>query len=89
MFDLGYALVEPQLRVRAETKTLRRHLLLNILEVLGEDFPTPGEEQPTGKSHCYLCPRKEDKKSKTACEVCSCKICVTHRKKIVCTECAE
>ena len=80
-------LMEPWLRNRLQTVTLRRDIRANIQEILGD---SSNIEVPASniRKICYLCPSKARRMTKHRCIRCRNAICGTHNVDI-CTSCVE
>jgi len=93
LFDLGFSLVEPQLKRRINQITVRRPIRIGIVEILGDDAPEKDlpTEEPAEKLEkrvrCYLCERNEDKKTNIKCAECHRPTCPAHRV-LLCKDCA-
>jgi len=90
LVKLGTDLVEDEINRRLQRpRALRKHskAALRTLEYLN-----PQKEahrgQPAEKKRCYLCPRDQDRKTRTSCTNCGNRVCQEHlTMSTVCDEC--
>ncbi|CAH1958461.1 unnamed protein product [Acanthoscelides obtectus] len=90
LFEFGLQLVRPHMERRL-TKPIPRKLkesIMNILDMKTEEKDDPPPAKLLKQTRCILCPRTNDRKTKTACAKCFKAVCSNHRAEI-CTECLK
>lgn len=90
LFDLGLQLAKPHMERRLK-KPIPRNLKESIKRMLNmdsEDIVTPPPAKLQKQTRCTLCPRTNDRKTKTACAKCFKAVCNIHRAEI-CTQCLK
>lgn len=88
VMKMGDQLMEPWLRQRLQTVTLRREIKTMIQDILGESSNDELPVQPTTnvRKICYLCPSKARRMTKHYCVKCKKAICGPHNVDM-CTKC--
>lgn len=90
--SLAFGLVEGEMKDRITRKNLPKELRITMEQILthfGSDIPRSAAQPETiskKSGRCFLCSRKEDRKSSFECCVCSKPVCKDHRKNI-CQSC--
>lgn len=90
LFELGLQLARPHMERRL-TKPVPRTLkesIMNMLDMKSEGTANPPPSKLQKQTRCILCPRTNDRKTKTACAKCFKAVCNNHRAEI-CTECLK
>ncbi|XP_049870304.1 uncharacterized protein LOC126369782 [Pectinophora gossypiella] len=90
VIKLGDQLMEPWLRQRLQTVTLRRDIKVMIQDILGEssDLEAPVPSVSNVRKICYLCPSKARRMTKHRCIKCKQALCGPHNVDI-CSRCIE
>ena len=90
VMKLGDQLIEPWLRQRLHTVTLRRDIKVMIQDILGEspNIEAPVPTVSNERKICYLCPSKARRMTKHRCLKCKQAICGPHNLD-VCSRCFE
>lgn len=90
VMKIGDQLMEPWLRQRLQTVTLRRDIKVMIQDILGDSPNIEASIQPASnvRKICYLCPSKARRMTKHRCMKCKSAICGPHNVDM-CIRCAE
>ncbi|XP_052745784.1 piggyBac transposable element-derived protein 4-like [Bicyclus anynana] len=90
VMKMGDQLMEPWLRERLQTVTLRRDIKVMIKDIIGESSEpeTPVHSVTNVRKICYLCPSKARRMTKHRCMRCKNAICGSHNIDM-CSSCAE
>lgn len=88
--NLADNLIEPWLRERYETVTLRRDIKAIIKDILKIESVVPStlQTQPNKRKICSVCPYQKHRMTKVSCHSCGKAICVEHTIP-VCSECKD
>lgn len=90
VMKLGDQLMEPWLRQRLQTVSLRRNLRVMIEDILGESSTVEALVPSTSNARkiCYLCPSKARRMTKHRCTRCRKAICGPHNVDM-CSHCVD
>ncbi|XP_045489690.1 piggyBac transposable element-derived protein 4-like [Pieris rapae] len=90
VMKIGDQLMEPWLRQRIQTVTLRRDIKVMIQDILGDssNIEAPVPSASNVRKICYLCPSKARRMTKHRCMKCKNAICGSHNVDM-CSSCVE
>lgn len=90
VMKVGDQLMEPWLRQRIQTVTLRRDIKVMIKDILGDssNLESPVHTVTNVRKICYLCPSRARRMTKHRCMKCKNAICGSHNVDI-CSSCVE